>query len=100
MKMSTNLKESAQKIQEKLYEKGYDIQVMELPSSTRTVREAADSIGCDVAQIAKSIVFRLEGTDTPLLVVASGINRIDDKRLGKELGKTLGKADANFVRKQ
>jgi len=98
--LSTSLKESAQKVQEILIEKGYDNRVVELPSSTRTAQEAADSIGCDIAQIAKSIVFRLKESDEPLLVVASGVNRINDKRVGKELGEKLGKADADFVRER
>lgn len=94
------MKKSAQKVQDILREKGFEIEVVELPSSTRTAQEAADAINCSIAQIAKSIVFRLVDSGDPLLVVASGVNRINDKRLGVELGERLGKADADFVRKQ
>ncbi|MCL6444164.1 MAG: YbaK/EbsC family protein [Alicyclobacillus sp.] len=60
----------------------------------------ADAIGCEVAQIAKSVVFRLERADRPLLVIASGINRVNEQRLSTVLNGTLGKADADFVRQR
>ncbi len=92
------LKGSAQKVQTQLAELGYTNQVVELPESTRTAQEAAEAIGCDVAQIAKSIIFRMKDSDKPLLVVASGVNRINEKQLAKQLNEKLGKADADFVR--
>lgn len=92
------LKESAQMIQNKLQELGYYNRVIELPDSARTSKEAADAINCEVAQIAKSIIFKLEPSGQPLLVIASGINRINDKQIATILGETLGKADADFVR--
>lgn len=95
-----NLKESAQKVQNTLIELGYTNTVVELPDSTRTAQEAAEAIGCEVAQIAKSIIFRRKGSDKPLLVVASGINRINEKQLAKQLDEKLGKADADFVRER
>lgn len=55
-------------------------------------------MGCEVAQIAKSIIFRLKSTNEPLLVVASGINRINEKLIAQQLEDKLGKADADFVR--
>lgn len=98
--MSTKLKESAQQFQNKLLDLGYSNQVVELPSSTRTAKEAAEAIGCDVEHIAKSIIFRLDNTDQALLVVASGKNQINEKQLGTFLNNKLKKADANFVREQ
>jgi len=96
----SQLKESAQQVQNKLRELGYPNKVIELPDSTRTAQEAADAIGCEVAHIAKSIIFRLQNSDKPLLVVASGVNRIHEKRIGHLLGEKLGKADADYVREQ
>ncbi|WP_040948256.1 YbaK/EbsC family protein [Gorillibacterium massiliense] len=96
--MAGPLKESAQLFQEKLNAFGYANEVVELPDSARTAQEAADAIGCQPAHIAKSIIFRLAAADKPLLVVASGANRIDEKRIGALLNDTLGKADADFVR--
>ncbi|WNC13795.1 YbaK/EbsC family protein [Brevibacillus brevis] len=93
------LKESALRVQQKLLELGYANKVIELPDSTRTAQEAADAIGCEVAQIAKSILFRL-ADDRPLLVVASGGNRVNEKLVSSRLGEKLGKADADFVRER
>lgn len=61
--------------------------------STRTAQEAADQIGCTVAQIAKSIIFKNEDGE-PILVIVSGVNRVDDKKLN------LFKADADFVKQK
>ena len=94
------LKESAERVHDKLAELGYTNEVVELPDSTRTAQEAAGAIGCEVAQIAKSIIFRLKSTDNPLLVVACGVNRVNEKKLSSQLNDTLGKADADFVRER
>ncbi|RJX38981.1 YbaK/EbsC family protein [Paenibacillus pinisoli] len=96
--MTSQLKDSAQQVQNKLIELGYANKVIELPDSTRTAQEAADTIGCEVAHIAKSIIFRLKNDDKPLLVIASGVNRINEKQINTHLNDKLGKADADFVR--
>lgn len=92
------MKESALAIQTKLQSLGFNNQVVELPGSARTAQEAADAIGCTVAQIAKSIIFCMKNTNAPLLVVASGINRINEKHIAEVVEDKLGKADAEFVR--
>ncbi|GIO88664.1 cys-tRNA(pro)/cys-tRNA(cys) deacylase [Paenibacillus faecis] len=94
-----SLKESAQLIQNRLKEMGYPHIVKELPENARTAQEAADAIGCEVARIAKSILFRLKGADRPLLVIASGVNRINEGKIAALLQDELGKADADYVRK-
>ncbi|KAA8783335.1 prolyl-tRNA editing enzyme YbaK/EbsC (Cys-tRNA(Pro) deacylase) [Paenibacillus sp. 4624] len=96
--MTSQLKDSAQQVQNKLMEFGYANKVIELPDSTRTAQEAADTIGCEVAHIAKSIIFRLKNNDKPLLVIASGVNRINEKQINTYLNDSIGKADADFVR--
>lgn len=98
--MSNPLKESAQQVQDRLKELGYSNRVIELPDSARTAQEAADAIGCAAAQIAKSIIFRLQQSDRPLLVVASGANRVNEKRVSAIVQEKLGKADADFVRER
>lgn len=98
--MATSLSPSAQKVQDALEAKGYSLEVVELPESTRTAAEAAQAIGCQVGQIVKSLVFRTEKSKRPILVVASGTNRVNDKRIGQLLGEPIGKADAGFVRQQ
>ncbi len=96
--MSQELSSSAQKVQNLLAARGLSSRVVELPDSTRTAKEAAQAIGCQVAQIVKSLVFRGKQSSRPLLVVASGVNRVNEQRLGELAGETIEKADANFVR--
>lgn len=96
--MSEALSSSAQRVQEALEALGLSLQVVELPQSTRSAAEAAASIGCGVEQIAKSLVFRTRMTKRPVLVIASGTNRVDEKRVGEMLGEPLERADADFVR--
>jgi prolyl-tRNA editing enzyme YbaK/EbsC (Cys-tRNA(Pro) deacylase) len=72
--------------------------VVEFEASTKTSADAAAAIGCTVARIAKSLVFR--AGDKPVLVVASGTNRVDEKKVGALLGQVIGRADADFVREK
>lgn len=71
--------------------------VMEFDASTRTAAEAAAAIGCAVAEIAKSLVFRA-ASGRPVLVVASGDNRVDEAKVAALVGEPIGRADAAFVR--
>lgn len=96
--MTATLPPSAQKIQDAIRAKGFDFRVQVMPDSTRTAAEAAAAIGCTVAQICKSLVFRTRKTARPVLVIASGVNRVDEKVIRRALGEKLGKADADFVR--
>jgi len=98
--MASKLSDSANRVQDFLLEKGFSFEVKELPSSTRTAQEAADSIGCAVAQIAKSLVFREKETNLPVLVIASGSNQVDLAKIEKETGLKLGKADGNYVKER
>ena len=98
--MSNELSSSAQKVQDILKERGFSSQVVELPDSTRTAREAAQAIGCRVEQIVKSLVFKGRTSNKPLLVVASGSNRVNEQRLSELAGEPIEKADADFVRQQ
>jgi prolyl-tRNA editing enzyme YbaK/EbsC (Cys-tRNA(Pro) deacylase) len=98
--MNASLSPSAQKVQDALQRLGLKLEVVELPGSTRTAIEAAQAVGCEVAQIVKSLVFRAKRTHRPILVVASGANRVDEKKIEALIGEPLGKADADFVREQ
>lgn len=93
------LSKNAQVVQNKLTQLGYTNEVKQLPDSTRTAQEAANAIGCEISQIAKSIIFRLKNSGEPLLVIASGVNRVNEKQVEPHLDEKLGKADAEFVRK-
>ena len=85
-------------MQDALSSHGVDLQVVEMPDSTRTAADAAAAIGCEVAQIAKSLIFRGKETGQPVLVVACGVNRVDEKKVAGLIGEAIGKADAEFVR--
>jgi len=92
------LSKSAQSIQDALAEKQIEAKVVELPASTRTAEEAAKAIGCQVAQIAKSLIFRTKNTHRPILVLASGINRVNEKAIALHVGEEISKADADFTK--
>jgi prolyl-tRNA editing enzyme YbaK/EbsC (Cys-tRNA(Pro) deacylase) len=92
------LSPSAQKVQDALNTHQIQLEVVELPGSTRSAAEAAQAIGCRVEQIAKSLIFRTLQTNRPVLVIASGVNRVNEKKLFPRLGEPIGKADAEFVR--
>ena len=85
---------SALKVQAAL---GPRFTVLEFDASTRTAEDAAEAIGCTVAQIAKSLVFRAE-SGRSVLIVASGVNRVDEKKAAAVLGERIFRADAEFVR--
>lgn len=89
---------SAQVVQAALEAKGVLLNVVELSQSTRTAAEAAAAIGCTVAQIAKSLVFRGTRTGQPVLVIASGTNRVDEHKVAALVNEPIAKADAAFVR--
>jgi prolyl-tRNA editing enzyme YbaK/EbsC (Cys-tRNA(Pro) deacylase) len=92
------LKPSAQKVQDALAARGFSHAVQELADSTRTAAEAAAAVGCDVAQIAKSLVFRGKASGRAVLVVASGAHRVDERKIEALLGEKIGRADPDFVR--
>jgi len=95
------LKSSAQKVQDALDTLGFhNITVLELPASTRSAAEAAQAVGCQVGQIAKSLVFKTKTSQRPVLVIASGVNRVDIRQVGELIGEKITKADADFVRQQ
>ena len=98
--MTESLSPSAQRVQDALDAKGISLQVMELPASTRTATEAAQAIGVQVGQIVKSLIFKGKHSERPILVIASGVNRVDEKKVEALIGEPLGKANADFVREQ
>jgi prolyl-tRNA editing enzyme YbaK/EbsC (Cys-tRNA(Pro) deacylase) len=95
-----SLSQSAMKVQQALNAIGLQVEVMELPASTRTSLEAAQAIGCQVGQIAKSIIFQALTSHRPILVIASGPNRVSEQMIEDLIGEAIGKADADFVRQR
>lgn len=96
--MPLELSASAQRVQDAISAAGLSCAVVELPASTRSAQEAAQAIGCRVEQIVKSLVFRGRQSGQPVLVLASGSNRVNEKRVGELLGEPIERADADFVR--
>ncbi len=92
------LSPQAEKVQRALNDLGLRLEVIELPDSTRTSQDAAQALGCQVGQIAKSIVFQAIPSQRPVLVIASGPNRVNEKIIAQLVGEDIGKADAEFVR--
>ncbi len=92
------LSPTAQKIQDLLNEQGYQITVIEHAESTRTAQEAADRAGCTLGQITKSLIFKGQTTGKPILVLTSGANRVNERRIAEYAGEPIGRADADFVR--
>ena len=92
------LSPSAQKIQDQIQSLGYDYMVVEHAESTRTAQEAADRAGCELGQIVKSLIFKGKASGKPILVLTSGANRVDEKRISEYAGEPIGRADADFVR--
>ncbi len=92
------LSTSAQKIQDQLKSLGYDYTVIEHVESTRTAQEAADRAGCELGQIVKSLIFKGKESGKPVLVLTSGANRVDEKRISEYAGEAIGRAEADFVR--
>ena len=77
---------------------GIDSPIVELPGAAHTAKLAAQFLGCELGQIANSLVFRARPSDTPILVMSSGAKRVDMARLAAVVGEEIGKADAEFVR--
>jgi prolyl-tRNA editing enzyme YbaK/EbsC (Cys-tRNA(Pro) deacylase) len=98
--MSPPLAESSQKVQSALRAHGLACEVIEMPGTTRTAQEAAAAIGCQLAEIAKSLVFRAKQSDRAILVIASGVNRVDEKKLGQLVGEPVERASPEFVRER
>ena len=93
-----SLSASAQRVQDALMKLGLTLQVVELPDSTRSAAEAAEAIGCSVGQIAKSLIFKTRNSQEPVLVIVSGPNRVDEKKISALVGEMITKPDAHFVR--
>lgn len=96
--MTENLSRSASRVQRALEASGIESQVVELPQTTRSAQEAAAAIGCAVEQIAKTVVFRRADTGLQVLVVLSGVDRVDTKVLASHIGSAVERASPEFVR--
>jgi Cys-tRNA(Pro) deacylase len=90
---------TAQKVSEAAHVLGLKIKIKEFEASTRTAEDAANAIGCTVAQIVKSLLFVVDGQ--PTMVLVSGPNRVDEKKLAALYGvgrKKVKRGNADIAR--
>ena len=87
---------SVERVRAALLAAGHPGTIEAFPEGTRSAADAAAAIGCAVAQIAKSIVFRAGGR--AVLVIASGANRVDMGKVAAAIGQPVRRADAAWVR--
>lgn len=89
--------ESVERVARALEASGHPHRPVMLDASARTAQEAADGLGVQLGQIAKSVIFRRKDDDVAVLVITSGDRRVDEKKLAALVGK-VGRADADFVK--
>ena len=97
--MAKPLSTSARRVQDALNAAGVSTSIVEHDVPARTSAEAAEVLDCAVGQIAKSLVFRA-ASGAPVLVIASGANRVDEAKVSALIGESIGRADAAFVRER
>jgi Cys-tRNA(Pro) deacylase len=97
-KMSDELTSSAQKVQKALHARGLNCEVVQMQQTTRTAKDAARAVGCEVGQIVKSLIFKSKQSRKPVLVVVSGANRVNEKILAQQISEPVKMANAEFVR--
>ena len=93
------LPEGVQRVAKALHAAGHPHAPVMLDDAARTAQQAADALGVQVGQIAKSIIFRRKEDDAAVLVITSGDRRVDEKKVAALVGK-VGRADAEFVRQR
>jgi len=93
-----SLSPSAQKVQDLLLSVNFHYTVIEFQGSTRTAQEAAERVGCRLGQIIKSLIFKGAESGKGILVLTSGVNRVDEERISVYAGETIVRADPDFVR--
>jgi prolyl-tRNA editing enzyme YbaK/EbsC (Cys-tRNA(Pro) deacylase) len=94
---ATDRPEGFRRVAGALAERGHPHVPLWLEVSARTSQEAADALGVQVGQIAKSVIFRRKHDEAAVLVVTSGDRRVDEKKVAAQVG-ALGRADAEFVK--
>ena len=94
----TTLSEAAQRVQDALRAGGFTNAVIELDIPVKTAVAAAEAVGCTPAQIVKSLVFQGASSGAPVLVVASGANRVSEAKLEALLGERVRMGPPKFVR--
>jgi len=92
-----NLSKSAARVQEILTQSEIPLEIVKFETTTHTADQAAQTIGCDVAQILKSLVFIKKPSMELFLIAASGKNRVNTKTLKQYFGEKITPADPQDV---
>ena len=92
------MKAANRRVRKRLGEFGFEFDIELLDAAVRTAQLAADALGCDVGQIANSLIFRDRDSDRAVLIMCAGDRRVDLAKVRAATGLDLGKADADFVR--
>ncbi|SON57963.1 YbaK/EbsC protein [Hartmannibacter diazotrophicus] len=96
--LSSNLPDAARRVADAAAALGLDVNVIEMPASTRTAEDAAAACDCTVAQIVKSLVFTGRDSGTPYLLLVSGPNRVDQDAVAATIGEPLDRPNGKAVR--
>lgn len=92
------MSKSLRRVKSALEAAGLGLDIQEMAQGTRTAEDAARAVGCEIDQIAKSIIFRGETTGHVVLFLTAGGNRVDPQKAAVVAGQPLGKADADLIR--
>jgi prolyl-tRNA editing enzyme YbaK/EbsC (Cys-tRNA(Pro) deacylase) len=93
------MKAANQRVAKHLQQFGIDFEIRLLDAAVRTAKLAAEALGCEVGQIANSLIFRDTGSGSAVLVMCAGDRRVDPEKVRERTGLELAKADAEFVRR-
>ena len=94
------MKPANERVAHYLHQVGISFEIRILSDAVRTARLAAEALGCEVGQIANSLIFRNTDNDQAVLIMCAGDRRVDVQKVKAQTGIELGKADAEFVRQQ
>lgn len=96
--MLQNVSQATVAVEKALRDNGLTPTIVHFSESTRTAQEAANAIGCTVPQIVKSLIFVATLSRTPVLVLTSGSNRVNEKKIAEYVGEPIERASADLVR--
>jgi prolyl-tRNA editing enzyme YbaK/EbsC (Cys-tRNA(Pro) deacylase) len=95
--MSKDQKNYSDRIQNLLQDYHLEIKLVEFKQLTRTSKETAQFIGCEIGQIAKTLIFKNKKTHKPICIIISGKNHLDERKVVKQIGEEIEKPDADFI---
>lgn len=94
------MSKSVKRVEAAFEKAGLDIEIKHMPDTTRTAEDAANSVGCQVGQIVKSLIFVGKQSGELKLLLVSGDHQVDVKKVKAIIGENLGRVDAKLVREK